>query len=141
MSATKPTLAALETLFGDKAAEALAILNMTTYPLIERLENARPLAHAYRSFDHLDLHELRLEALDQLLDGSYGVDRYQLHRSRGQRAVIHSINTGDTYSLTLCRVWTQHDNRVSYRVTTWGDEIERLERLGYRNGNGADIDY
>lgn len=141
MSATKPTLKALQTLYGDKAPEALEVLNMTTYPLIERLENARPLAHAYRSFDHLDLHELRLEALDQLLDGSYGVDRFVLHRARGQRAVIHALNTGDTYSLTLCRVYTGHNGRVAYRVGSWGDEIERLGRLGYRNGNGADIDY
>ena len=118
MSATKPTLKALQTLYGDKAPDALEVLNMTTYPLIARLE-----------------------ALDQLLDGSYGVDRYELHRSRGQRAVIHSINTGDAYSLTLCRVYTGHNGRVAYRVGSWGDEIERLERLGYRNGNGADIDY
>lgn len=141
MATTKPTLAALETLFGDKAADALEVLDMKSYPLIERLEAARPLAHAYRTYDHLDLHELRLEALDQILDGSYGVDRFVLHRARGQRAVIHSLNTGDTYSLTVCRVYTEHNGRIIYRVTTWGDEAERLERLGYRNGDGADIDY
>lgn len=126
MSTRKPSLQALEALFADKAPDALAVLVAEQSTLIDFLTPAIPYA------PRLGLSELRLEALNRLLDGAHGVERIELRRERGQRATIRYINTGDTYSATLARVWTAHDGGVTYRVTTWGDEVERLERLGYR---------
>lgn len=36
--------------------------------------------------------------------------------------MIHYVNRGDTYAVTLCKV------NYQYKVTSWGDEVERLTR-------------
>lgn len=125
----KPSIAALEKLFQHRASDARAILDANTEELIERLAGT----HDRYFLGRLHLADLRMEALNALDSGTHGVERIVMRKPRsGATRTIRYLNTGDTYSITLARITGSDLQRVTYRITTWGDEVERAERLGFR---------
>lgn len=123
-----PSIAALESLYPTNAPEARSVWDAPKVALQDLLESR---GFDTRIVDHMSLPELRMEALNLLMDGAHGVERIALRRPQGAPASVYYINTGDTYSPTLVRVWRKGYKHALYRISTWGDEIERLERLGY----------
>lgn len=129
MNARIPSLAALELLYPTNAPEARSIFDAPKVALQDLLESR---GWDSRTVDVMSKPELRMEALALLMDGAHGVERIALRRPRGKPAVLYYINTGDTYSPTLVRVWRSGLKAAIYRVSTWGDEMEAMERLGFQ---------
>ena len=69
-------------------------------------------------------HELRACALNEAL-GMNGVEAV-FESSDSTQPILEYLNAGDTYAATL----TYRTDRWTWRVSTMGDEIERLERAG-----------
>ena len=111
MQARLPSIKTLGAVFGNKAREARAILEMTRAQL-EALPagaaRARECLHPPKTYD------LRMSCLDAL-GASYGVESFLT--SRAGWCVF--LNTGDTYAPTLVRFNSR------YRVASWGDIAER----------------
>jgi hypothetical protein len=61
---------------------------------------------------------LKMYAINQLMR-TYGVEGFT---EKG--ITVDYCNTGETYALTLCRV--NNRGKVTYRVTSWGDIVERM---------------
>ena len=69
-------------------------------------------------------HDLIAAALNQVL-GTYGVEAIAADDCNVfAPPAIEYLNTGDTYALTLVYV------RGKWKVSSWGDEVERLEAGG-----------
>jgi hypothetical protein len=67
-----------------------------------------------------------MTVLDSLDSGLHGVEGFVIGRRDGTQATIWYINAGDTYTGTLV-FWAGR-----YRVESWGDRLEILERQGWR---------
>ncbi len=68
--------------------------------------------------------ELKMSALNELL-GCYGVEAIGDFNNYPPVCHFEYLNTGDTYSATIIRF-----PGGRYVVSSWGDEVERLERKG-----------
>ena len=106
-----PSVKTLSSVFGDKARDARAILEMTRAQLEALPAGA---ARARECYHPPATYDLRLTCLDALGE-SYGVECFET--SRGE--AVHYLNTGDTYAPTLVRF------RGTYRVASWGDLAEK----------------
>ena len=111
MQTRLPSIKTLGAVFGDKAREARAILEMSRAQLEALPAGA---ARVRECFHPPKTYDLRMSCLDAL-GGSYGVEAF--HTDSG--AVCHYLNMGDTYAPTLVRF------NGRYRVASWGDIAER----------------
>lgn len=78
-----------------------------------------------KAYNFLSLTEKKMIALNELI-GGYGTVAVFSDRSV-VRPAFEYVNTGDTYSPTIVASYADG----MYRYTSWGDELEHLERLGY----------
>lgn len=106
-----PSIKTLGIVFGDKARDARAILEMTRVELESLPAGAARVRECWNPPSTADV---RMTCLDAL-GASYGVEGFELRDG----AWCTYLNTGDTYSPTLLRV------RGRYRVGCWGDVAER----------------
>lgn len=111
-----PSIKTLAAVFGDQAREARAVLEARRATLETRPECAARIAECYYAPSTLDL---RMTALDALA-GTHGIEGAQA--STGEWLTY--LNAGDTYTMTIT-YW-----RGRYRVESWGDRVELLERRG-----------
>lgn len=116
-----PSIKTLRAVFADRAPEARRVLEMRRAELLEHPVGAARAAQCYREPLTSDL---RMTILDSIA-GTHGVEGFDLgHRSKGT-GVVWYLNAGDTYTTTLVR-WNGR-----YRVESWGDRLETLERQGW----------
>lgn len=106
-----PSIRTLRAVFGDRARDARAVLEMTRAQLEALPAGAARVRECYFPPATSDL---RLECLDALA-GTHGVEGFRTRRGE----TVEYLNAGDTYAATLVR-W-----RGRYRVTSWGDIAER----------------
>ena len=106
-----PSIKTLNQVFGDKAKQARAILEMTRSQLENLPAGAARVAECYHAPSTADV---RMHCLDALGESS-GVESFELRDG----SYCDYLNTGDTYSPTLIRV---HGH---YRVGCWGDIAEK----------------
>lgn len=118
-----PSIRTLRAVFADKAPEARRILEMTRDQLEAHPVGAARVAECYHSPTTRDL---RMTVINSLDTGLYGVEGFNLRRRNGTIDALHFLNTGDTYTPTLV-FWAGR-----YRVESWGDRVEILERQGWR---------
>lgn len=109
-----PSVKSLRLVFGDKAPEARRILEASRSWLEYLTACEIRIRECYHPPSTLDL---RLTALDALA-GTYGIEGAQ--SSDGQW--LTWLNAGDTYTPTITH-WAGR-----YRVESWGDRVEKLER-------------
>mgnify|MGYP003340015665 CR=1 FL=1 len=116
-----PSIKTLRTVFADRAPEARRVLEMRRAELLEHPVGARLARDCYHPPTTTDL---RMTVLNSLA-GTHDVECIAMdHRSNGIGLVTY-LNAGDTYKPTLV-LW---DGR--YRVESWGDRLETLERAGW----------
>lgn len=108
-----PSIKALRAVFNEPQA-ARAILAMSRAELEGLPVCQARIAECYNPPSTADL---RLTALDQLAE-TFGVEGIQSSDGRW----LMYLNAGDTYTPTV----TLWDGR--YRVESWGDRVEKLER-------------
>lgn len=113
-----PSIKTLAEVFGDRAREARAVLEADRATLAARPECAARIAECFHPPTTRDL---RLTALDALA-GTHGIEGAQ--STTGEWLTY--LNAGDTYTVTVT-VW-----RGRYRVESWGDRVETLERQSIR---------
>jgi len=66
--------------------------------------------------------ELKMEAINALMHGAYGVEATSdPNASSTSPPLLTYVNTGDTYSPTIVRL-----RGGKYILSTWGDQVERL---------------
>jgi len=118
-----PSIRTLRTVFADRAPEARRILEMTRSELLAHPVGAARAAECYHAPTTLDL---QLTVLDSLDTGLFGIEAFDIGRRDGTRATVWYLNAGDTYAPTLV-FWAGR-----YRVESWGDRVETLERQGWR---------
>jgi len=106
-----PSVRTLSEVFGDKAKQARAILEMSRRELEALPAGAARVAECYNPPATSDL---RLTCLDALA-GTHGVESFECRDG----SLCDYLNAGDTYAATLVRF------RGRYRVTCWGDIAER----------------
>ena len=75
----------------------------------------------FRKLAKAGKHRAALHAADSLIDGYGGCDIYD---PAEMQTIAQYVNTGDSYSPTLL----QHKASGAWRVTTWADYVESLER-------------
>ena len=111
MQSRLPSVRTLRVVFGNRAREARAILEMPR----SRLEALPAGAARVRECYHPPAtSDLRLTCLDALGE-TFGVESFQLRDG----SYCDYLNTGDTYTPTLLLV------RGRYRVACWGDIAEK----------------
>jgi hypothetical protein len=113
-----PSIKTLAEVFGDRAKEARAILEMDRAQLLDLPAGRARARECYNPPSTLDLIMTCLNALDC---GTYGVEAFRTRRGRW----CEYLNTGDTYAPTLMHY------RNRFRVASWGDIAERY---GTREG-------
>jgi hypothetical protein len=118
-----PSIKTLRSVFADRAPEARAILEMTRDQLEAHPVGAARLAEFFNPPPTMDL---RMHVLSSLDSGLFGVEVIDIGRRDGTQATLPYLNAGDTYAATIV-FW---DGR--YRVESWGDRVEILERQGWR---------
>lgn len=106
-----PSIKTLNQVFGDKAKQARAILEMTRSQLEVLPAGAARVAECYHAPSTADV---RMHCLDALGESS-GVEAFELRDG----SYCEYLNTGDTYSPTLMRVHGR------YSVGCWGDIAEK----------------
>jgi hypothetical protein len=106
-----PSIKTLRQVFGDKAREARAILEMNRAQLEALPAGAARVAECFHAPSTADV---RMHCLDALGESS-GVESFGPLRD-GSRCTY--LNTGDTYTPTLLRACGR------YRVACWGDVAE-----------------
>jgi hypothetical protein len=116
-----PTVKTLSAIFGDNAKEARAILegkkNPEDYPTVTQW-----VRECYHSPSRS---ELKMAALNEL--GEFcGVEACFSRRSCTVPEFVY-LNAGDTYAPTLVRY-----RSGTYRVTSWGEVVESMERRGIK---------
>lgn len=109
-----PSIKTLRAVFGDRAKEARAILEMTRAELETLPAGAKRVAECYHPPKTWDV---RMECLNAICDGAFGVESVQVRDEW-----LTYLNTGDPYTPTLI-YW-----RGRYRVACWGDIVERFDR-------------
>jgi hypothetical protein len=105
-----PSVKTLQTIFGDNAKQAKALLLMNRYQLIATPGGMRRFNECYHSPSTPDI---RMECLNDL-GGFHGVECFDT-----KQGPCMYLNAGDTYTPTLVRF------NGSYRVMCWGDIAER----------------
>lgn len=105
-----PSISALKTLFGENAPRAKALLRMNRDQLLRTPIGA---ARAAECYNPPSTQDIRMECLNALGE-FYGVEC--IDTKKGECLYL---NAGDTYTPTLVRF------NGSYRITTWGDIVER----------------
>ncbi len=118
-----PSIKTLRAVFQHRAPEARRILEMTRAELESHPVGAARVAECYHAPQTFDL---RLDVLASLDSGLHGVEGFDLGRRDGTQATLYYLNTGDAYTPTLV-CWAGR-----YRVESWGDRLEILERQGWR---------
>lgn len=118
-----PSIRTLRAVFADRAPEARRILEMTRADLLAHPVGAARAAECYHPPTTFDL---RMTVLNSLDSGLHGVEGFNLHRRDGTSEALYYLNTGDTYTGTIV-FWSGR-----YRVESWGDRVEILERQGWR---------
>ena len=105
-----PSIKTLSTIFGEKAAQAKALLIMSRAQLLETTVGQALLAECY----HPPLTQnIRMTCLNAL-GGFYGVEVFDT-----KKGTCMYLNAGDTYTPTLIRF------NGAYRIACWGDIAER----------------
>jgi hypothetical protein len=117
-----PSIKSLREVFADRAPEARRILEMKRADLLAHPVGAARAAECYHAPDTFDLRMAILASLDS---GLSGVEGFDVSRRSGEQATVHYLNAGDTYSPTIV-LWGG-----AYRVESWGDRVETLERQGW----------
>jgi len=105
-----PSIKALQTIFGENAPQAKALL---TYTREQLLRTPVGEARAAECYNPPSTKDIRMECLDAL-GNFYGVEAFDTKKGE-----CLYLNAGDAYTPTLVRF-----NGV-YLVTTWGDIAER----------------
>jgi hypothetical protein len=118
-----PSIKTLRSVFRHRAPEARRILEMTRDQLEAHPVGAARLAEFFNPPPTMDL---RMHVLSSLDTGLFGVEVIDIGRRDGTQATIPYLNAGDTYTPTLV-FWAG-----TYRVESWGDRVEILERQGWR---------
>lgn len=118
-----PSIRTLRSVFQHRAPEARRILEMRRDELEAHPVGAARVAECYHAPTTRDL---RMTVLDSLDTGLHGVEGFVIGRRNGDADTVWYLNTGDTYTPTLV-FW-----RGTYRVESWGDRVEILERQGWR---------
>ena len=105
-----PSIKALQALFGDNAKQAKALLTMNREQLLRTPVGKARAAECYHAPSTQDI---RMECLNALghFHGVEGLDT--------KKGECLYLNAGDTYTPTLVRF------NGAYRITTWGDIVER----------------
>ena len=105
-----PSIKTLRAIFGENAARAKAILQMSREELIATPTGAARVAECYHPPETRDI---RMECLNALGD-FHGVEYFET-----KKGGCMYLNAGDTYALTLVRF------NGAYRVKCWGDIAEK----------------
>jgi hypothetical protein len=105
-----PSIKTLRTVFGENAASAKAILQMSREQLIATPTGAARVAECYYPPQTCDI---RMECLNALGE-FHGVEYFET-----KKGGCMYLNAGETYALTLVRF------KGAYRVTCWGDIAEK----------------
>lgn len=106
-----PSIRTLRVVFGERAREARAILEMNRAQL-EALPAGE--ARVRECYHPPATYDLRMTCLDALGE-TFGVESFQLRDG----SFCDYLNSGDSYTPTLLRV------HGSYRVACWGDIAEK----------------
>lgn len=118
-----PSVRTLSAIFGDNAKDARAILvgekDPEEYPVVAQWVR--------ECYNRPSRAELKMAALNELGE-FYGVEVCFSTRSHTVPEFSY-LNAGDTYAETLVRY-----RSGTYRVTTWGDVVEAMERRGVKFG-------
>lgn len=109
-----PSIKSLRAVFGDNAPEARRILEASRSWLEYLPACEARIRECYHPPSTMDL---RLTALDDLA-GTHGIEGAQASDGRW----LTWLNAGDTYAATITH-WAGR-----YRVESWGDRVEKLER-------------
>lgn len=117
-----PSVKALSAVFQHRAPEARRILEMRRSDLESHPVGAARVAECYHAPTTLDL---RMTVLASLDTGLHGVEAFDLGRRDGDTGTVWYLNAGDTYAATIV-YW-----HGIYRVESWGDRVETLERQGW----------
>jgi hypothetical protein len=116
-----PSVKTLSRIFGDSAEEARAVLEGKKAP-----EDYPEVAQLVRGcYNRPRLYELKMAALNELGE-SFGVEAVFSARSCVEPEFTY-LNAGDAYAETLVRY-----RSGTYRVTSWGDVVEAMERRGVK---------
>lgn len=118
-----PSIKTLRAVFAERAPEARRILEMRRDQLEAHPVGAARLAECYHAPTTLDL---RMTVLNSLDSGLHGVGAFDIGHRNGDANTVWYLNAGDTYAPTLV-FW---DGR--YRVESWVNRVEILERQGWR---------
>jgi hypothetical protein len=118
-----PSIRTLRAVFADRAPEARRVLEMTRAELEAHPAGAARAAECYHPPKTFDL---RMTVLDSLDSGLHGVEAFDIGHRDGTQETVWYLNAGDTYAPTLV-FWAGR-----YRVESWGDRVETLERQGWR---------
>ncbi len=118
-----PSIKTLRAVFQDRAHEARRILEMRRADLLAHPVGAARASECYHPPKTFDL---RLTVLDSLDTGLHGIEGFDLGRRDGTQATVWYLNAGDVYVATIV-YWNG-----AYRVESWGDRVEILERQGWR---------
>lgn len=121
------TLTALFTREGDEARPKAIKLRRLLDGRTDPEDYPRVAAWVARCYHKPSRTELVLAAADELLE-THGVEAVFSPNGYGVNPALSYCNAGDTYSLTLL---FRHD-LGRWVVSTFGDQVERLERLGIR---------
>jgi hypothetical protein len=105
-----PSVKTLQTIFGDKAKQAKALLTMSRYQLIDTPVGQARFNEWYHAPTTADL---RMECLNALGE-FHGVEGFDT-----RKGLCMYLNAGDTYTPTLIYF------TGTYRVACWGDIAER----------------
>lgn len=98
---------------------------MRAAPSLPRLMEAFRLTREEAEHLRACLHAGKMARVD--LPGFYGVET--VLSADQSRVLFYYLNTGDTYSPTVCR----YAGSSRYIISTWGDCVEALERRGVRS--------
>jgi hypothetical protein len=109
-----PSIKTLESAFPGKGKTLKRLL--TSADAVR--EHPAAIARVRECYSEPDLRDLRLRALNAEIE-AFGVE-YQRGNGTRRSPSFEYLNTGDSYSVTIIRFT---DGR--YRVTTWGDIVER----------------
>lgn len=110
------TLQTIPDVSRETAINIRAVLKSASVNAITETSDAA-LAYVRQCYHAPPIHMVKMYAIDELLN-TYGVEGFTEHG-----VSVDYCNTGDSYAATICRVVRK--GRATYRVTSWGDIVER----------------